>query len=242
MVAETTEKYLNTPDRIRIAINHYITGHKAVLIIAHGWFMSKDSKYFIDMSKVFSNKFDVITMDFRGHGKSSGFYTFTCKESNDLKTVVDYAKKQYEKVYLMGFSLGGALVTIHSAEEKNIDKVIAISAPYSFEKIENHIWRKEAWLQTLKKFELKRWCSVRPNWVIGKKISPIDVVDKIKAPTLFLAGEKDPTVHSWHTKSLYEKAKCEKHFELFENCYHAEDLFLQDRERFINICMSWLHD
>ena len=32
--------------------------------------------------------FDVISLDFRGHGKSSGLYTFTDKEPKDLKTVI----------------------------------------------------------------------------------------------------------------------------------------------------------
>lgn len=234
------ELFLKTQDEIKIAINHHKTGHDEVLIIAHGWFMNKDSSCFADMANVFSKNFDVISMDFRGHGKSSGFYTFTSKESMDLKAVVDYAKTQYSKIYLMGFSLGGASVLIHSALEKDVDKVIAVSAPHSFIKIENQMWRKEAWGHTLRKFELVRWLTVRPSLIIGKKIRPIDIVDKIEAPTLFIAGEKDVTVRAWHGKSLYRKAKCRKHFELFKNCCHAEDLFFQEREKFINLCTLWL--
>lgn len=240
MLINKQEIYLKTSDGIKIAINHYKTGHDEVLIIAHGWFMTKDSKFFFDMSNVLSNNFDVITMDFRGHGKSSGFYTFTSKEPNDLRIVVDYAKKHYKKVYLLGFSLGGALVLIHSAKEKNVDKVIAVSAPHSFIKIENQMWRKEAWMAYFKKFELKRFLSVRPSPIIQQKIKPIDIVDKVEAPTLFIAGDTDPIVHAWHTKSLFDKATCEKHFELFKNCWHAEDLFLQEREKFINVCSKWL--
>lgn len=234
------ELFLKTQDNVKIAINHHKTGHDEVLIIAHGWFMTKDSSYFRDMADVFSENLDVISMDFRGHGRSSGFYTFTSKETMDMKAVVEYAKKHYSKIYLMGFSLGGALVVIHSAVEKDVDKVIAVSAPHSFIKIENQMWRKEAWLHTLRKFELVRWVSVRPSLIIGKKIRPIDVVDKIEVPTLFIAGEKDATVHAWHSKSLYKKAKCEKHFELFKDCCHAEDLFFQERERFISVCTDWL--
>ena len=140
----------------------------------------------------------------------------------------------------MGFSLGGALVLIHSALEKDVHKVIAVSAPHSFIKIENQMWRKEAWGHSFRKFELIRWITVRPSPIIGKKIRPIDIVGKVEAPTLFIAGKLDPTVHAWHTKSLYRIAKCEKSFELFEDCCHAEDLFFQKRERFINVCTQWL--
>ena len=240
MINTIKELYLKTKDGVNIAINCHKTGHDAVLIIAHGWFMTKDSEYFADMANAFSENFDVISMDFRGHGKSSGFYTFTSKEPQDLKTVVDYAKKHYKKIYLIGFSLGGALVIIHSAIEKDVDKVIAVSAPHSFIKIENQMWRKEAWSHSFRKFEFKRWISIRPSLIVGKKIRPIDIVDKVEAPTLFIAGEQDVTVKAWHSISLYKKAKCEKHFELFKDCCHAEDLFFQEREKFINICNNWL--
>ena len=55
-----------------------------------------------------------------------------------------------------------------------------------------------------------------------------------------MAGEKDPTVCAWHTEALYNKAICPKKYELFEKCCHAEDLFLQNRERFIKTCIDWL--
>jgi len=242
MVNEIEQLYLKTQDGIKIAINHHKTGHDEVLIIAHGWFMTKDSSYFVDMANVFSKNFDVISMDFRGHGKSSGVYTFTSKEPQDMKTVVDYAKEHYKKIYLMGFSLGGALVLIHSALEKDVDKVIAVSAPHSFIKIENQMWRREAWWHSIRKFELVRWITVRPSLIIRKKIRPIDIVKKVEVPTLFIAGKNDVTVHAWHTKSLYRVAKCEKRFELFENCCHAEDLFFQEREKFIKVCNEWLQE
>ena len=59
------------------------------------------------MANLFSKSLDLISFDFRGHGKSSGIYTFTSKESEDIKSVVNYAKKTYKRVYLTGFSLGG---------------------------------------------------------------------------------------------------------------------------------------
>lgn len=242
MSTDIKQVFLQAADGVKIAVNHIEKGHDEVLIIAHGWFMTKDSSYFRDMSNVFSENYDVITMDFRGHGKSSGFYTFTSKEPMDMKTVVDYAKNQYSKIYLLGFSLGGALVLIHSALEKDVQKVIAVSAPHSFIKIENQMWKKEAWSHSLRKFELIRWVTVRPSLIIGKKIRPIDIVDKIEVPTLFVAGKQDVTVRAWHTKSLYRVAKCEKRFELFENSCHAEDLFYQQRAKFIRICNDWLHD
>ncbi len=232
--------FLKTKDNINISINWHKNGYDEVIIICPGWFMTKDSNAFSKMAEAFCGDFDVISMDFRGHGKSSGFYTFTAKETLDVEAVVDFAKKHYKKIYLIGFSLGGGLVLIHSARKNDVDKVIAVS-PYSvFEKIENHMWHKNAFIPTLKKFEPRRWCSIRPSIVIHKKIKPIDLVDKISVPTLFVAGCHDKTVFPHHTESLYQKAECIKKYELFENGLHAEDLFLDEKDRFVQLCTDWL--
>ncbi len=234
------ELKLITKDKVKIAVNYYNNRRGRAVIIAPGWFMTKDSKSFKEISEFFSQYADVFAMDFRGHGRSSGFYTFTSKEILDILTVTDYAHKTYNDIYLVGFSLGAAIVIEAATKRDYVKKIIAISAPAEFSKIENQMWRKEAWIPTLQKCELKRWFSIRPGNINGKKVNPVDIIQKVKAPTLFLAGEKDPTVFNWHTQSLYEKAVCKKDYELFENCSHAEDLFIQDRDKFIKLCVDWL--
>ncbi len=234
------EIFVKTADGVKIGINLYKTSHDEVVIICPGWYMTKDSRAFSLLAEKLSSKYDVLSMDFRGHGKSGGFYTFTSKEILDLDAVVDYAKKNYKKVYLAGFSLGGAVVLIYGAEYGNIDKIIAVSAPCDFYKIENKMWHPNAWIPTLKKFEPKRWISIRPSLVIRRKIRPEDIVGKISVPTLFVAGRRDVTVCPWHTERLYEKAVCEKRLEIFENGIHAEDLFLGEPERFLKLCFDWL--
>lgn len=231
---------VKTQDSVNIKINQYQTDHDEVVIICPGWFMTKDSNAFARIAEDFSKDFDVISMDFRGHGRSSGFFTFTAKEIFDLQSVVDFAKKNYKKVYLAGFSLGGGQVLIHEAMYHNVDKIIAVSAYSDFGKIENNIWRPEAFIPTFRKFELMRWVSVRPSLIMHKKIKPIDVVKQINVPTLFIAGKRDKTVFPWHTQKLYEQAICPKQFELFENGIHAEDLYLSEPERFIVLCKDFL--
>lgn len=234
------EKFLLTNDKVKIAINHYESGHKAVLIIIPGWFMTKDSKAFSSISLAFLKEFDVICMDCRGHGRSGGFYTFTAKEIADVEAVVNFARSKYNQVYLAGFSLGGALAIIHGAFKNDVDKIIAVSAPSDFKRIENYMWHPNAWIPTLQKFEPARWLSVRPSLIPHKKLKPVDVVADIKVPVLFMAGGRDVTVKPWHTKLLFEKAECEKKFELFKNSIHAEDLFIDNQKRFIEVIYAWL--
>ena len=102
------------------------------------------------------------------------------------------------------------------------------------------MWKKAAWGETFQKFETRRFLSVRPCIFPQKKVKPIDIIDKITIPTLFIAGDKDPTVYAWHTQLLYEKALCKKDFKLFKDGYHSEDLYLHFKDEFTDICMNWL--
>lgn len=236
------EIFLKTADNIKIGVNHYVNNHDDVVIVCPGWFMTKDSQSFRTISKDLSKNFDVLTMDFRGHGTSGGFFTFTAKEQFDLDAVVKYAKTEckYNKIYLMGFSLGAATSILYSAKHSIIDKLIAVSAPTDFYKIENKMYSPDAWIPTLfQKFEIKRWLTIRPDLIIRKKEKPIDFVDKINIPTLFIAGEKDPTVLPWHTENLYNAAQCQKDYKLFKKARHAEDIYTESPQEFIDICTNW---
>ena len=237
------EVFLKTLDNTKIALNHYNQNSDSVVILCPGWFMTKDSLVFQNIAKDFAKYFDVISMDFRGHGKSGGFYTFSAKEEKDLECVVNYAHKFYKKIYLCGFSLGGALVILHGAKKNDVDKIVAVSPPADFMKIENHMYSPDAWMPTLfHKFEPKRWITVRAGFPLLKKDRPIDYVDKISVPTMFIAGEKDPTVFPWHTESLYNKAVCIKKYKLFTKTRHAEDLYLDYPQKFIKNCIDWFND
>lgn len=240
-IQKSKEIILKTSDKVNIAANYYKHRRDKVVIIAPGWCMTKDSKAFQQIAEFFAKDFDVISFDFRGHGKSEGLYTFTAREIMDMDTVIRFARKnRYDKIYLAGFSLGAALSLIYASKSRFIDKVIAVSAPSDFSKIENEMWKKEAWGETFKKFEFDRFASIRPYPLPLKKTKPIDIVEKINCPTLFIAGEKDPTVHAWHTEELYKKAKCIKQYKMFENGYHAEDLFLHFEKEFCELCINWL--
>ncbi len=238
------EVFVRTDDNIKIAFNLYSNNREECVLICPGWFMTKDSKPFDDMAEEFSKTFDTAVMDFRGHGRSRGVYTFTSNEIKDLEAVIKYLRPKYKKLYLIGFSLGGALGIIYSASKnEDVDKLIAVSAPAEFWKIENRMWHPDAWIPTLfKKFDFVRWLTIRAGSPFGKKVKPIEVVKNIKCPTLFIAGSKDPTVLPWHTEKLFKEASCPKRYELFQNCRHAEDLFMEDRDGFMKLCLEFLKE
>lgn len=243
------EIFLKTADNIKIAINHFCAHNDSVVIICPGWFMTKDSQVFFKLSKDLFKYFDVITMDFRGHGRSGGVYTFTAKEEADLTAVMNYVygkpcarntEFNYKNIYLLGFSLGGALVLNYGVKNQGISRIIAVSAPSDFMKIENHMYSPDAWVPTLfQKFEPARWLTIRPGFPFLQKEKPVDLISKLNTPTLFIAGEKDPTVFPWHTELLFNNATCQKGYKLFKNARHAEDLYADYPKEFVKTCVDW---
>lgn len=236
---------LKTKDLHRIEALHYEKGFKKAVVLAHGFFNAKDAHIFREIAKALAVHYDVISFDFRGHGKSSGLFTWTSKECADLKAVIDYAKGcGYESIGLMGFSLGAAISLVETAQNPDIKTLIAVSAPYDFWKIDYHFW-KPSMLDDLKlNWGYKaKGKSVRPShpWQIKK--SPIDIVDQISPrPVLFIHGAEDWLINVKHSRELYNKAKEPKKLVILEKVGHAETMFDQQPDLFMKPCLDWFSE
>ncbi|MBF0531878.1 MAG: alpha/beta hydrolase [Candidatus Omnitrophica bacterium] len=235
--------FLKTSDHQRIAALHYQNEHKKVLILAHGFFNNKDVHLFKEMAKEFSPEYDVVLFDFRGHGKSSGFFCWTSAETADLQAVLEYVKTfKYEAVGVIGFSLGAAISLITAAQNPDIKTVIAVSSPSDFWKIDYHFWEPGMWEDLKLNLGHKgRGKGVRPGNPFSPKTSPINIVDKIAPrPVLFIHGSDDWLIHVHHSRELFEKAKQPKQIEIIEKGGHAEKLFDDQPDVFLKICLDWL--
>ncbi len=239
MREQTVESY----DKTKIAFNHFTRdGRDAVIVLCHGFWMSKDAKPFLDLSKDFFNYYNVITMDQRGHGNSGGAFSFTSQEHEDIRAVIQYAKKIYTRIYLIGFSLGAASSIIYVAQEKDVHGLMVVSPPMSFEEIENRFLDKGALIPAIKKFGPHVF-KLRLGPVNSEKIKPADVIDQIAPiPLLIMFGEKDPIISKKHAETLYERAKNPKQIIMIKNGLHAEDLYRLNRNDFMRYSTSWVDE
>lgn len=232
---------LVTPDKQKIAYNHYENGHKRVIIIAHGFYNSKDATLLQQLKDNLLDTYDVIMFDFRGHGKSSGLFTWTSKEALDLKEVLKYTKAKYSTVGLIGFSMGAATSINVLAEEDGIDSMIAISAPSDVGGIEYQFWKldfKGDFLYTFgKEGRIGRGIRPGPFWL--KKAKPIDHVGKIKCPILYIHGEKDWVVGHKHSQRLFEKTASKKQINIIKNGTHAEYLIRDNPKEMMELINNW---
>jgi hypothetical protein len=126
---------------------------KKIVIISHGLEGNTQRAYIKGMAKVFYDQgFDVLTWNYRGcseeMNKNLRFYHSGA--TDDLATVVDHViSKGYDKVFLIGFSLGGNL-TLKYAGERDLDKrvkgIAAFSVPMNLHTSCIQLSKRENWI------------------------------------------------------------------------------------------------
>ncbi|MDP8265265.1 MAG: alpha/beta fold hydrolase [Candidatus Aceula lacicola] len=239
-------KSVMTHDQVKISYDHYKANHKKVIVIAHGFFNSKQSFLLQSLGKELIEDYDVVLLDFRGHGKSGGFFYWTTKEHVDLIAVLEILKKDYDNIGIVGFSLGGSTSIIAANKTDLIDTLVCVGSPCDFDKIEYHVWDMDIENDILYNLteEGKVGKGVRPGPFWLKKEKPIDCVDCLKCPILFLHGEKDWLIRPKHSRNLYKKANTKKDIVTFKDGPHAEYLLRENKnkKKVVDLVRSWLKE
>ena len=237
---------VKTQDNEHIMYDHYTRGSEELVIIAHGFFNSKDSVLLKGLGQELIAEYDVAIMDFRGHGKSKGLFYWTTKEYLDLLAVLNDTKKDYKRIGVIGFSLGAATTIITATKADMIDTVIAVSGPTEFERIEFHFWDLDVENDVL--FNLagdgKLGKGVRPGPFWLKKEKPINLVGKVTCPIFFIHGDADWIIKPWHSRALYEKARSKKNIAIIKKGPHAEYLLRENKnkEEAVALIKGWLKE
>lgn len=233
---------LTTVDHQEIAYHHFKNGHQAVIIIAHGYYNSKQCVVLLQLAQVLGGEYDILMFDFRGHGKSSGVFTWTSREGNDLAAVLDFITPQYSKKGLIAFSIGASISINLLAKDKRVDSFVCVSAP-------SNMWRIDYWVWAMDLKNDAAYTLLNPIGKIGKgvragpfwlaKEKPINNIGKITIPTLFIHGSRDWVIRPWHSKALHQKTGGVKRIVFIKNGPHAEYLVRDYFEQFVAEVKNW---
>lgn len=98
--------FIKTPDGAHIY--YEVEGEGQPIMLIHGW--SANSKFYAKNVEGLKDKYKVVTIDLRGHGKSSkGIDGYTIDQlAKDINFVIKTL--DLEKVFLLGWSMGGPTV------------------------------------------------------------------------------------------------------------------------------------
>lgn len=225
-----SRKLLYFPAKISVArLDHLRSGIDGVIeleipvdnhVILHGWLVQKDMTglptvfYFGgNAEEVSLNLADyavrlpanVVMVNYRGYGKSSGTPTEAALKSDALR-IYDTLADQYgldpARTVAWGRSLGSSMAC-YLALERDLGKLI-LTCPFdSIEQVAGAYY--PAWLVGL---------------VLRDRHRTIDFCGQIRSKTLILASKADEVIPTAHTLNLYEHLTCEKELVYIEGAGH----------------------
>ncbi|WP_343949618.1 alpha/beta hydrolase [Nonomuraea longicatena] len=124
---------LRTTDGVRLDGAHTPAGpggSDVGIVLAHGFTGSWRCADTRRITHVLSRYGGVVAFDFRGHGRSGGRTTVGDLEVHDVAAAVRHARSiGYEKVAVVGFSMGAAVAIRYAALHRGADAVVAVSGP-----------------------------------------------------------------------------------------------------------------
>jgi pimeloyl-ACP methyl ester carboxylesterase len=130
---------LVTDDKIQIKANFYPQNTDKALILLHMY--DEDKSSWDDFIKEFQKEYNILAIDFRGHGESDLILEeLTEKDYNnmvlDVKAAFNFlTEKDIHQITLIGASIGGNTALNFAAEEERVQKVIMISPGLNYKGI-----------------------------------------------------------------------------------------------------------
>jgi hypothetical protein len=177
---------IKTSDGDFLELDWYKKNNPRLVIISHGLEGNSERAYMLGMAKAFyQNQFDVLTWNLRGcgHEINDQVIFYHSGATYDLDEVIKHAEKNYDEIYLVGFSLGGNLTLKYLGEKESsfhkIRKAVTISVPLHLASSSQKISKGENILYS------KRFLKSLKKKVIRKSLAhpgkiPIQVLEDIK--------------------------------------------------------------
>lgn len=163
--------------------------------------------------------YDVLLIDQRGYGNSSKtISTYGFKETDDIIRWIKYLRSlNYNKVGILGHSMGAAIALLTCSELNNPDFVISESAYCNLNELVEFQLRSKK----IPPYIFVRIVSVVCKIFNGFKLSDIDVIKAVedtKVPILFIHGNCDNLIPSYMSEKM-AKVSNNKIF-IIDNCSH----------------------
>ncbi|MBT1705257.1 YheT family hydrolase [Chryseosolibacter indicus] len=140
-IASFRRERISTPDNDFLDLDWLTNNTKKLVVIQHGLEGNSYRAYIKGMAKAFyKNGFDILAWNYRGCSQEMNrqLRFYHSGATDDLHTVIEHAlaKKQYDEIFLIGFSLGGNITLKYLGERQvvpQIKRVAVFSVPLHLE-------------------------------------------------------------------------------------------------------------
>jgi pimeloyl-ACP methyl ester carboxylesterase len=215
-------------DGVRIDAGHIAGSGDLCLVLVHGFTGNWRNDNTRRIAARLSEAGGVIAIDLRGHGRSGGLSTVGDREVLDVDAAVRHARHLgYERVALVGFSMGGMIVIRHAALVGGVDAVVSVSAPSRWYYRGTKPMRRAHWAieRRLGRLTVRfaRHTRITSKGWIREPEAPYRVARRIApVPFLVVHGDADPFLPVDHGELLYDSAAEPKELWIEEGYGHAE--------------------
>jgi len=212
---------------------------KACVILLHG--VSVNKSYVVSEAEAFRQLgYNVLLVDFRGHGLSDGnTTTFGDNETLEVKAAFNFAtSKGNQKIILFGTSLG-AVVAMKAAADKII-KPHAIIAEMPFGSLQDHLKARARVVGFPSQpfaFFVTLWMGIERGYN-GFSHKTFTYAAKIECPVLLQWGDKDMFVSKEETSSVFDNLPTQK--KLVTYAAGHESLLKADETKWYNEVAAFL--
>jgi fermentation-respiration switch protein FrsA (DUF1100 family) len=208
-----------------------------VIVMSHGFTDDKvcDNRLFVRFARQAGEQgFAVFRFDFAGSGDSEGeFADMTVSgEIQDLESALDFVFRfsglNDSPIYLVGYSLGGAVALSVAARDSRVKGYVGWAPVSDPEAVLYGILGEEAFAAGTQG-RIVRCRNGEKNFVLEpaffsdlKRHAPLsDIARLTPRPVLLIQGTEDTKVLPWQTRALYESAGEPKILQHVEGAPHA---------------------
>lgn len=230
-----------------------------LVILVHGFTGTKEGSggLFIKLAEeLVSKNFAVLKFNFRYTAEDfKDFNKMTIRgEVSDLKLIINEMSKRFEKIGIIGESMGG-LISISAYNEKI--KCLVLWYPAVFPKgtdLGRRFLSKKAEKELKETGFIKEKKSDGREFKVGKEfieelktLNVIPRLEKIQSPTLIIHGENDLVVPFTHSERLLNLLNCPKKLEkipkvchTFKNKDFTTDYNFKAQQKAVKLTINWI--
>ena len=234
------QEWTTTGDGVRLAVRRWhpeaTTG--TAIVAVHGFGATKDSPTIGRVAEALrADGHQVVSYTARGHGESEGHCTLGDLERHDVEAAVRLARRDADRVVLVGASMGAIAVLRHAAGHAP-EGVVTVSSPAE--------WNLPRTVQSagaavLTQTGFGRWVArralrVRLSRQWSDAAPPVDLAREIDAPLAIIHGHADAFIKSAEAHKLYAAAPGPRRMELVEGMGHA---YVTESVPVIRECVRW---
>jgi len=162
--------------------------------------------------RLHSMGYNLLMMDYRGYGKSTGGEPSEAKVYEDAEAAWAYLVKRVgspKRIFIYGHSLGGAIAIDLAVHHPEAAGLIAES---TFTNMTDMGKREYKYLPV--------------EWLLNQRFESLDKVGQLKMPVLYIHGTKDKLIPYKMSEALFEKSPQPKYLTLIEGGGHGSSSIL----------------